>query len=256
MTNSKYGRIIALVTTICIILLGIMFIASAAHIYFTGGDQPYSRERAGKYLLIAAVPSVITAAAVVCGIVYNLKTGENDVENTARTGGELLSSFTSRYALSDFPEDVRAAVTKERDRREVMQWIAYDISLLLVLIAVVYFDLFTSFTVENLNGDVLFALSGVLPLSVLAVAVHIPKEYLIEMSSKRELSLLKESIKTNGAPKSVCKPESKRDGRTAVARYVIAGIALLLVVLGIINGGMADVLAKAVKICTECIGLG
>ncbi|MBQ8302391.1 MAG: thioredoxin [Clostridia bacterium] len=34
------------------------------------------------------------------------------------------------------------------------------------------------------------------------------------------------------------------------------GISLVLVVLGIFNGGVADVLGKAVKICTECIGLG
>ena len=32
--------------------------------------------------------------------------------------------------------------------------------------------------------------------------------------------------------------------------------ALLLIVLGVLNGGARDVLAKAVKICSECIGLG
>ena len=33
-------------------------------------------------------------------------------------------------------------------------------------------------------------------------------------------------------------------------------LGLLLVVLGVLNGGARDVLAKAVKICSECIGLG
>ena len=32
--------------------------------------------------------------------------------------------------------------------------------------------------------------------------------------------------------------------------------ALLLIILGIANGGAGDVLAKAVKICSECIGIG
>ena len=32
--------------------------------------------------------------------------------------------------------------------------------------------------------------------------------------------------------------------------------AALLVVLGVANGGARDVLAKAAKICSECIGLG
>ena len=30
----------------------------------------------------------------------------------------------------------------------------------------------------------------------------------------------------------------------------------VLIVLGVLNGGARDVLAKAVKICSECIGLG
>lgn len=32
--------------------------------------------------------------------------------------------------------------------------------------------------------------------------------------------------------------------------------AVLLIVLGVANGGARDVAAKAVKICSECIGLG
>jgi hypothetical protein len=39
-------------------------------------------------------------------------------------------------------------------------------------------------------------------------------------------------------------------------RGVIAVVGIVFVVLGILNGGMADVLGKAIRICTECIGLG
>ena len=254
MTKSNLGRIITLTTMVCIILLGIMFIACCAHLYFTGGDQPYSRERAGKYLLVFAIPSFITIASVVTGLVYNLKTGDKDVEKTARTNSEMLHSFASRYEFSSLPENVRIAATKERDRREAIQWITYDISLILSLIAVLYFDLFTSFTIENLNGDVILALAGILPLTVLAVAVHIPKMYLLEESSLKELELLKESIKANGTPKLAEKKQV--NDKSDIVRYVIIAVAILLVVMGIFNGGMTDVLNKAVKICTECIGLG
>ena len=37
---------------------------------------------------------------------------------------------------------------------------------------------------------------------------------------------------------------------------VLFCISILFIVLGIMNGGLLDVLAKAVKICSECIGLG
>lgn len=32
--------------------------------------------------------------------------------------------------------------------------------------------------------------------------------------------------------------------------------AVVLIVLGVLNGGALDVLTKAAKICSECIGLG
>ena len=38
------------------------------------------------------------------------------------------------------------------------------------------------------------------------------------------------------------------------AALVVLGVTL--VVLGILNGGMRDVFVKAVRICSECIGLG
>ena len=44
--------------------------------------------------------------------------------------------------------------------------------------------------------------------------------------------------------------------RKKVLWAVLAVIGVLLVVLGILNGGAGDVLAKAVKICSECIGIG
>ena len=37
---------------------------------------------------------------------------------------------------------------------------------------------------------------------------------------------------------------------------VLFCISIFFIVLGIMNGGLLDVLAKAVKICSECIGLG
>jgi len=39
-------------------------------------------------------------------------------------------------------------------------------------------------------------------------------------------------------------------------RIVLLSLALLLVLAGIVNGGARDVFGKAVKICTECVGLG
>ncbi|MBQ3356225.1 MAG: hypothetical protein IJG45_03835 [Oscillospiraceae bacterium] len=44
--------------------------------------------------------------------------------------------------------------------------------------------------------------------------------------------------------------------RRAALWAALLGAGVLLIVLGVWNGGARDVLAKAVKICSECIGLG
>ena len=44
--------------------------------------------------------------------------------------------------------------------------------------------------------------------------------------------------------------------KRARIRKVLMVVAVCLVVLGIFNGSMRDVLVKAIKICTECVGLG
>lgn len=39
-------------------------------------------------------------------------------------------------------------------------------------------------------------------------------------------------------------------------RLIVIAAAAFLVVAGVCTGGMSDVLAKAINICTECVGLG
>ena len=41
-----------------------------------------------------------------------------------------------------------------------------------------------------------------------------------------------------------------------IVRIVILFTAVVFIVLGVMNGGLRDVLIKAINICTECIGLG
>ena len=42
----------------------------------------------------------------------------------------------------------------------------------------------------------------------------------------------------------------------ALGYAVLVAAALVLIIWGVLNGGMRDVLVKAINICTECIGLG
>lgn len=46
------------------------------------------------------------------------------------------------------------------------------------------------------------------------------------------------------------------DRETAILRTAVLAAAVVLIVLGVLNGGLEDVLDKGAAICTECVGLG
>ena len=62
---------------------------------------------------------------------------------------------------------------------------------------------------------------------------------------------------TKTVPKRLPEPFAAQDERAAsITRCILLAAAIALLVLGMLNGGMHDVLVKAINICTECIGLG
>ena len=119
MTNTKYGKILAIATAICVTLLGIAFIACCTHLYFTGGDNPFTRESVGRYLVILAVPSFITIALAIGGFVFAYVNKTKDDELAKRTNLEILESFKSRFVFDSFDEETKAGVLKLKKQRDI-----------------------------------------------------------------------------------------------------------------------------------------
>lgn len=69
-------------------------------------------------------------------------------------------------------------------------------------------------------------------------------------------SLCREVALAQKAPRRLAAAYAPARGHTRAVRIALYGVAVALVVAGILNGGMYDVLVKAINICTECIGLG
>lgn len=72
--------------------------------------------------------------------------------------------------------------------------------------------------------------------------------WLINQSALRELPYAKQLAGK--------RPQPKISRNLTALRVTIYVVAIALVVLGICNQGMRDVLMKAINICTECVGLG
>lgn len=50
--------------------------------------------------------------------------------------------------------------------------------------------------------------------------------------------------------------ENPKTGKIRAARLLAAAAGALSLVCGILQGGYRDTLAKAVRICLECVGIG
>ena len=69
-------------------------------------------------------------------------------------------------------------------------------------------------------------------------------------------SMARECGQLRGEPTGAAHPARERRMPVNILRIVLFGAAILFIVLGVMNGGLYDVLVKAINICTECIGLG
>lgn len=257
MMKTKGGRIISILTSLSLVILGLFFIICTAHLFFTGGETPYTGGRVGEYLTYLAFPSIITVCLIIAGFVYSIAKGVKEDHKTPRSDGELLESFLLRYDQKSFDKDTMAQVSAIRKRRNIIDLTASLISSCCFVFIIDYVLFIADFTVENLNKDVTSTFALTLPIGLFAIAIHLVRAYLSERSAKEELSLLKASVKEHGAEKaSPEKPTKKKINSILVGRVALISVALLFIVLGAINGGMKDVLEKAIRICTECIGLG
>ena len=253
----KYAGIIKIATAFCAVALGIAFIVCCAHMFFTGGDIPFTRERVGDYLVFLIVPSIITIALIVLGFINYISEGKNDDVIAPRTKTEILSGFVKRYDFDGFDGKTKADVKNERAFRTNVKYTSLTVSVLFALAVIIYVAFFAKFDLDTVNADVISALAVALPLGFISLGSYFAGLHLTEKSCERELNMLKASIKEFGAPaKATCEKAKEHTDSLFTIRVAIIAISLIFVILGIANGGMGDVLGKAVKICTECIGLG
>ena len=116
---------------------------------------------------------------------------------------------------------------------------------------------FTSRELESVIGRMLWHIA---PWIFVGFACAILCECVRGRSFRREIELAarspeRASFKNAQTDSGASREKRARLAKTA-ARAAMFALAVALLALGAANGGMRDVLVKAINICTECIGLG
>lgn len=254
-----------------ILATGVGFAVSCLLIY-RSGDSLFTRESIS--LHFARIAPLVYACLIgtvggwVLTWVAPLGVGAEHADSgrvkAVRDPAMLLKKQTDRLNMAVIPEEYRQKMKKERALRRYLAVGAAIIGAAAVLIGLIYCVDGSHFSVDALNEDMAAASRVVLGCGAVALATATVAVLLRGASVARELATVKAAVALCGRGAFSADNPQKEGEKPLLdnayflwtVRGLMVAAGILFVILGIFNGGMADVLGKAIRICTECIGLG
>lgn len=242
------------------VIAGICFIFSARSLYQTGlaqNTQPYTPETIAQAFSRIAIPVYLCIAMTIGSFVLHLFLPAERKKLVPEKNRQLiLSRLQAKADLLESDPQLRMDVEKQRKARKMHCMIS---AILLAVCSIIFMIYACAPGRWPAAGEIIGAIKkavGVLAAcSILPLGYTIFTAYFCRRSLDKEIALMRQA-----APRAtVAQPVQKAipTGKvTMVVRYAILAIALFCVIYGFCNEGIIDVIAKAAKICTECIGLG
>ena len=253
----------SILLSVLLVMTGVLLIVGCVSIY-QSGPRPFNPDSISAAFAKIQVPVYVTLGAVAVGIVLRLIFPEEKKKAKITVDQRMTLRRLEKRLLRAGISPATPAAKRERRLRRAW-WIAALLlsATLFIPTALFVFDP-AHFTLTSFNTDMAAAALRLIPAFLLATAVVVAATYLCRTSYAREIDLAKKELAA--APKDTAKTadtqptdggrQGKRHLVLPIVRLAILVLGVVFIILGIFNGGMADVLYKAINICTECIGLG
>jgi len=254
----QYIRVIySIVLSLMLIIAGILLMISCVNIYKIG-NRPFTTENISNAFAKIAIPVWITVALIVIGVIAApfLPT-EKSRPRAIKDKKITLAHLQKKLDMETCDENTLALIKKEQKMRTILQIGAIAIVCAVAVPAVIYAFNFNNYSADY-NASVIAACLWILPCAFVAMGVAVAFIYFENASVERQLKCVKSAIAQSKNVSSATVTAERRNCSRLLwgIRIALIVAAIVLIIAGILNGGMADVLAKAVNICTECIGLG
>ena len=258
-------------TALCA-LIAILLAVAAVRIFLDGSvyqaaghpsEWIYTREKAAAALMPILPLFLLSFAMTVYGLVKGIEDEEADkpVQDVERARDLVCARIAQ-------PSEEMAKERALQKKLMLGGWIGFAVCMLPILLYITNGAHFALTDAEGLDHSIVSMVTFVVPWTVLGLACLIVSTVLQEKSMQRESDAASARMKeekeagTVKAPEAVkadaalynTSPETAR--RRVLIRRVLLVAAVIFVVLGVQNGSMKDVLVKAIRICTECVGLG
>ena len=235
--------------SILLIVAGACFIAASMHIYFTG-EGIYTRAIVAEHFAAIAIPVYLCVAMIVVGLLLNWL-----LPNVGKGGFTpqtymVLSNAKKRRDLAQGDAAVVEQIKQHQRRRRTNAIIGW---ILLVAGSVIFLSYGcngANFHSSEITSSMISAMWVLLPcmavpfLWAVYAAFHAKESMQVELSLWRKL------------PMSDAVAEEMKAHSFCWLKALIVVAAVALIIFGFVTGGTADVLTKAINICTECVGLG
>lgn len=248
-TLSRISRWVLAAATV---LAGLCLIAGCLMIYHSGGEQLYTPEKVAQTVAAFAVPIWLWAVLTVFAAALHIVCPRNRKQAFESQPEMTLQRLECRVDLSLCSQEFRTEVTALRIARRKDAMIGLGLLLICSVLFLIYGTNPENFHSSQINGSMVKAVSLLLACMAVPFCWSLFAARRIRRSALREAELLK------AAPKEarVTPPAPKKQLWILPLRVILLCAALGLILYGFFADGTADVLTKAVNICTECVGLG
>lgn len=257
-------------------IVGVLFIVQTWSIYHSAPQSPYTVENIRLHFNQIAIPVWLWVAAILGNILLSYLYPEVEKRPKAYINMTYALSKTKKR-LSGNKELLNATSSVSRKEEKIRLIVNVACAMLIIGLAVIgaliLFDVLYQPLIKteffSAHGGVVDKLFQCVILSLIAMAAAYLASVLNLNSRTRErVYYLQEMAKNLQSKKGETIPvvaeESVQAKETEKSiwkgvwlyRAAIFALAIVLLIVGVANGGMKEVFLKAINICTQCIGLG
>lgn len=240
---SVYKWLTACVVTAFSVTLAVLCIK-----IYTTGEGVFSREIVASTFSLVAPLFYVTAVIVIAGFVLGIFKSDNNKKRTAVSPSSLLAIYKKRYTVN--VDEAR----KEEKKRVILKSVCGVVCCIIAIFPIFYLANANNFSVEDINADIISASFAVFIPCAVIFALSLFCTLICKKSIARENEIYKSEIAKGNAEKKTLTQVNNKN--VLYIRCILITAAAVLIVLGIFNDGIGDVYGKAIRICTECIGLG
>ena len=269
--------ILRIISSTLIVALGIGMMVSCWGIY-QSGPRAFSRESIGAVLANPAIYILIIATVLFCclgalaHLIFPVQKGK-----TKPIRNELMVMQIIIEKVGTPNEIQQRKITRETWIRRI-GWIAFGtLAVCTAVLPALYMFNIQNFPGADPTAEIMTASYYVMPYGIFVLGCYFVADLISKHSAIRQTAvykqmLLEKNFRAADAAAAYKQKMTEQDLQAADAsarrpiitaarivnglRVALVAVAICFIVVGILNGSAEDVLTKAIKICTECIGLG